>query len=215
MKMCDCNQGRLPCTCKSTEMVSVPREVLENIQRTVCDRRYWQQLAEIMSAPVRAGTCGAEVNGGQGFAIEAKRLLSASVDPRAEPVSPMAKMAEAFRKKGESERADFHNRVQSGEWGPVPDREFCAVCDGSGWKDESFSELCPYCKGHGYKEVCAVLRAGAGSSAAVDDLRDLLLELLDEENSEIYPGAIERTGGSSFDFEDWAHRARAALERKS
>lgn len=31
MKMCDCNQGRLPCTCKAVEMISVPRERLAEI----------------------------------------------------------------------------------------------------------------------------------------------------------------------------------------
>lgn len=66
MKMCDCNQGRLPCTCRQADRVTVPREALENLQKTVCDSRYWQQLADILSGPARARTCGAEVNSGQG-----------------------------------------------------------------------------------------------------------------------------------------------------
>lgn len=35
--------------------------------------------------------------------------------------SPMAKMAAALRGKAEAERAAFDQRVQSGEWGPMPD----------------------------------------------------------------------------------------------
>ena len=67
--------------------------------------------------------------------------------------SPMAKMAAALRGKAEAEKAAFDQRVQSGEWGPMPDqydtRSFCAVCDGSGWKDASENELCPVCEGQG------------------------------------------------------------------
>ncbi|MDT9702365.1 hypothetical protein, partial [Streptomyces sp. P17] len=33
----------------------------------------------------------------------------------------MAKMAAALRGKAEAERAAFDQRVQSGEWGPMPD----------------------------------------------------------------------------------------------
>ena len=104
-------------------------------------------------------SCAGERETGHKAGCEIAAVLSAS----AEPVSPMAKIAEALREKGESERAEFDRRVQSGEWGPLPDREFCAVCDGSGWKEESRAEICAYCNGHGYKEVCAILSSSAES----------------------------------------------------
>ena len=79
--------------------------------------------------------------------------LRVQPDQQAVPKSPMARMAEALRDKAAGEREDFGRRVQSGEWGPMPDqdecRSFCAVCDGSGWKDAAERELCPVCGGRG------------------------------------------------------------------
>lgn len=48
--------------------------------------------------------------------------------PAAEPVSPMAKMAQALRDKAAAEKASFDTRVQSGEWGPAPDAGTEADC---------------------------------------------------------------------------------------
>ena len=39
----------------------------------------------------------------------------------AEPASPMSKMAAVLREKARNEREAFDARVQSGEWGPMPD----------------------------------------------------------------------------------------------
>lgn len=49
--------------------------------------------------------------------------LSAAPAPAvaAEPASPMSKMAAALREKARNEREVFDARVQSGEWGPMPD----------------------------------------------------------------------------------------------
>jgi len=48
--------------------------------------------------------------------------LSAQPSPASQgDDSPMAKMAAALRGKAEAERAAFDQRVQSGEWGPMPD----------------------------------------------------------------------------------------------
>lgn len=50
------------------------------------------------------------------------RALSAQPSPGGQrDDSPMAKMAAALRGKAEAERAAFDQRVQSGEWGPMPD----------------------------------------------------------------------------------------------
>jgi len=50
------------------------------------------------------------------------RVLSAQPSPGGQrDDSPMAKMAAALRGKAEAERAAFDQRVQSGEWGPMPD----------------------------------------------------------------------------------------------
>ncbi|MEN1996859.1 hypothetical protein [Stenotrophomonas bentonitica] len=67
--------------------------------------------------------------------------------------SPMAKMAAALRGKAEAEKAAFDQRVQSGEWGPMPDAgtqaDFCQLCDGSGWDGESREKKCQSCSGEG------------------------------------------------------------------
>lgn len=55
-------------------------------------------------------------------------LASAPAAPQGEPVSPMAKMAQALREKAAGERAAFDARVQSGEWGPMPDAWTEADC---------------------------------------------------------------------------------------
>ena len=57
--------------------------------------------------------------------LEAAALASA---PAAEPVSPMAKMAQALRDKAAAEKASFDARVQSGEWGPAPEARTEADC---------------------------------------------------------------------------------------
>ena len=55
-------------------------------------------------------------------AWEAWQHLSAQPSPGGQgDDSPMAKMAAALRGKAEAERAAFDQRVQSGEWGPMPD----------------------------------------------------------------------------------------------
>lgn len=52
----------------------------------------------------------------------ARAALSAQPSPGGQrDDSPMAKMAAALRGKAEAERAAFDQRVQSGEWGPMPD----------------------------------------------------------------------------------------------
>lgn len=46
---------------------------------------------------------------------------NAAVAGPSAPVSPMAKMALALREKSAAERNDFDRRVQSGEWGAMPE----------------------------------------------------------------------------------------------
>lgn len=60
-------------------------------------------------------------------ALEAWCAALASA-PAIEPVSPMAKMAQALRDKAAAEKASFDTRVQSGEWGPAPDAGTEADC---------------------------------------------------------------------------------------
>lgn len=70
-----------------------------------------------------------------------------------EPVSPMAKMAAALREKAAIEHTEYSQRVQSGEWGPMPEAgtqaDFCRYCEGSGWDGESRKTKCPACSGTG------------------------------------------------------------------
>lgn len=47
---------------------------------------------------------------------------------------------------------------------------------------------------------------------AAEALRDLLLEIVDDENVQCYPGAIERSGPRAPDFEQWEIRVRAAID---
>lgn len=61
-------------------------------------------------------------------AIEVAALASAPAATQGEAVSPMAKMAQALRGKALAERAAFDTRVQSGEWGPMPDAGTEADC---------------------------------------------------------------------------------------
>ena len=67
MKMCDCNQGRLPCTCKMVEMVSVPRELAETFDRSESPPPAWavEKLRAILDAP-------AELNQGEPVKIPAR-----------------------------------------------------------------------------------------------------------------------------------------------
>lgn len=110
---------------------------------------YWPEVDRILVDAYVAGSEGDEFD-----MIAARNAIRAAIAAR-QPVSesPMAKMAAALRGKAEAEKAAFDQRVQSGEWGPMPDqydtRSFCAVCDGSGWKDASENELCPVCEGQG------------------------------------------------------------------
>lgn len=48
-------------------------------------------------------------------------MAPATTQAQEAPVSPMAKMAQALREKAAAERSDFDRRVQSGEWGPMPE----------------------------------------------------------------------------------------------
>lgn len=64
---------------------------------------------------------------GVGWAAWQARAALASA-PEPEPVSPMAKMAQALRDKAAAEKASFDARVQSGEWGPVPEAWTEADC---------------------------------------------------------------------------------------
>lgn len=78
------------------------------------------------------GSGGVEFENGPVFCVKdcpacAGRAALASA-PAIEPVSPMAKMAQALRDKAAAEKASFDTRVQSGEWGPAPDAGTEADC---------------------------------------------------------------------------------------
>lgn len=65
--------------------------------------------------------------------------------------SPLAKMAAALRGKAAAERCQYERRVQSGEWGPMPEAgtqaDFCIACDGTGWDGDSREKTCQTCAG--------------------------------------------------------------------
>lgn len=67
--------------------------------------------------------------------------------------SPMARMASALREKAAVERSQYDKRVQSGEWGPMPElgaeAVFCVACDGAGWDGDSRERTCQSCAGSG------------------------------------------------------------------
>ena len=67
--------------------------------------------------------------------------------------SPMARMAAALREKAAVERSQYDKRVQSGEWGPMPElgaeAVFCVACDGAGWDGDSRERTCQSCAGSG------------------------------------------------------------------
>lgn len=97
--------------------------------------------------------CGCSVNGAFEWLLE--QLTDGEALAARQPVneSPMAKMAAALRGKAEAEQAAFDQRVQSCEWGPMPDArtqaDFCQRCDGSGWDGESREIKCQSCAGAG------------------------------------------------------------------
>ena len=77
---------------------------------------------------VEAGfdACDMATAAAQGFrdGVASLSLPAAGQEPVAwpsAPVSPMAKMALALREKSAAERNDFDRRVQSGEWGAMPE----------------------------------------------------------------------------------------------
>lgn len=82
-----------------------------------------------------------------------REVLAARQPGADEPVSPMAKMAAALREKAAIEHTEYSQRVQSGEWGPMPEAgtqaDFCRYCEGSGWDGESRKTKCPACSGTG------------------------------------------------------------------
>ncbi len=82
-----------------------------------------------------------------------REVLAARQPGADEPVSPMAKMAAALREKAAIEHTEYSQRVQSGEWGPMPEAatqaDFCRYCEGSGWGGESRKTKCPACSGTG------------------------------------------------------------------
>ena len=86
-------------------------------------------------------------------ALAHARALAARQPGAEEPVSPMAKMAAALREKAAIEHTEYSQRVQSGEWGTIPEAgtqaDFCRYCEGSGWGGESRKTKCPACSGTG------------------------------------------------------------------
>lgn len=82
-----------------------------------------------------------------------REVLAARQPGAEEPVSPMAKMAAALREKAAIEHTEYSQRVQSGEWGTIPEAgtqaDFCRYCEGSGWGGESRKTKCPACSGTG------------------------------------------------------------------
>jgi len=82
-----------------------------------------------------------------------REVLAARQPGADEPGSPMAKMAAALREKAAIEHTEYSQRVQSGEWGPMPEAgtqaDFCRYCEGSGWDGESRKTKCPACSGTG------------------------------------------------------------------
>lgn len=84
-------------------------------------------------------------------------VLAARQPGADEPVSPMAKMAAALREKAAIEHTEYSQRVQSGEWGTMPEAgtqaDFCRYCEGSGWDGESRKTKCPDCSGTGMSRL--------------------------------------------------------------
>lgn len=84
----------------------------------------WPEIDAILADAYSAGATGLPFEGiARRHAVRAAvAALSAQPSPGGQrDDSPMAKMAAALRGKAEAERAAFDQRVQSGEWGPMPD----------------------------------------------------------------------------------------------
>lgn len=86
--------------------------------------------------------------------VDVPDIFESARQPGAEDtVSPMAKMAAALREKAAIEHTEYSQRVQSGEWGTIPEAgtqaDFCRYCEGSGWGGESRKTKCPACSGTG------------------------------------------------------------------
>ena len=88
-----------------SEFIRLPEEV---------KRAYYEKAMEKAAAEQRKVIEAAE-------AKKAAQAETAAVAGLSAPVSPMAKMALALREKAAAERNDFDRRVQSGEWGPMPE----------------------------------------------------------------------------------------------
>lgn len=88
------------------------REALQELYDVLRSRHYGRMPEEVQKA----------------YDAAAAALASAPAATQAEAVSPMAKMAQALRGKALAERAAFDTRVQSGEWGPMPDAGTEADC---------------------------------------------------------------------------------------
>lgn len=87
------------------------------------------------------------------WAAHAQSELAAIDAARSHDDSPMARMAAALREKAAVERSQYDKRVQSGEWGPMPElgveAVFCVACDGAGWDGDSRERTCQSCAGSG------------------------------------------------------------------
>nr|MBN5162416.1 hypothetical protein [Stenotrophomonas maltophilia] len=84
----------------------------------------WPEIDVILADAYSAGAEGLPFEGiaRRAAVRNAIAALSAQPSPGGQrDDSPMAKMAAALRGKAEAERAAFDQRVQSGEWGPMPD----------------------------------------------------------------------------------------------
>ena len=79
-----------------------------------CRRYVTQDMLESIHALIRDGIYAYS-------AMRAAQPENAAVAGPSAPVSPMAKMALALREKSAAERNDFDRRVQSGEWGAMPE----------------------------------------------------------------------------------------------
>ncbi len=125
--------------------------------------------------------CGCSVNGAFEWLLE--QLTDGEALAARQPVneSPMAKMAAALRGKAEAEQAAFDQRVQSCEWGPMPDArtqaDFCQRCDGSGWDGESREIKCQSCAGAGIAARQPVEFERAIPTRRRESAVELLLEL--------------------------------------
>lgn len=120
--------------------------------------------------------------------------------------SPMAKMAAALRGKAEAEKAAFDQRVQSGEWGPMPDNPDVlelpplpaevdsVVCMIRGEKDmaEPLDYYYTADQMRAYAQAALAARQPVGEPASKSVGIDALVKLLEDEAAECEKAWTER-----------------------